>query len=489
MLMNEPKASALSDTAPAGRPQPFDEMLHRDGSPRAGYRAFAKWLDAQAHDHLRKLNQEAETHFLREGITFTVYSDASDTERTIPFDIIPRIIEAREWQTLETGCTQRIRALNAFLHDIYHGQEILRAGVIPTAQVLANEGYQPWMMGLELPGHVHAQISGIDLVRNHDGQYHVLEDNLRTPSGVSYLIEGRRISQSLLGETFFAQNVRPVDVYPELLRQTLVECAHVDDPLLVVLTPGRFNSAYFEHAFLAREMDVPLVTSADLYVDQGRVYLQTITGPVQVDVIYRRVDDPFLDPLAFKPDSMLGVPGLMAAYRMGHVAVVNAPGTGIADDKSIYPYVEKMIDFYLGEQPILRNVPTHQCRDPEDLAYVLAHLPELVVKETQGSGGYGMLVGPTATRDEIDLFRKLIKASPELYIAQPTLALSTCPTFTDAGVAPRHIDLRPFVLSSPKAVRVLPGGLTRVALREGSLVVNSSQGGGVKDTWVLEEAR
>lgn len=484
-LMNIPE---LQPSSPAAHdaPQWFNEMLDQNGQLRPAYIQFAGWLSQQDDGLLAQLNQDAEAHFLHEGITFTVYTDASNTERTIPFDIIPRIIAAREWQTLEAGCTQRIRALNAFLHDVYHDQEIMRAGLIPAQQVLANEGYQPWMIGVDLPGHVYAQISGIDLVRNHDGQYYVLEDNLRTPSGVSYLIEGRRISNRLLGETAEKQHIRPVDVYPQLLKQTLIECAYCDDPLIVVLTPGCYNSAYFEHAFLAREMGVPLVTGSDLYVDQGKVYLHSVTGRQQVDVIYRRLDDPFLDPLAFKPDSMLGVPGLMSAYRAGQVAVVNAPGTGIADDKSIYPYVEKMIDFYLGEKPLLNNVPTYQCRNAEDLSYVIAHLPELVVKETQGSGGYGMLVGPAATQQELATFRELILDNPQQYIAQPTLALSTCPTFTAAGVAPRHIDLRPFVLSSPKEVRILPGGLTRVALREGSLVVNSSQGGGVKDTWVLE---
>lgn len=479
--------SGYGAKASAAGSVPYDELLDGGGQPRTGCQAVVDWLQQQTTGQLQQLHQAAAGHFLREGITFTVYTDASNTERSIPFDLIPRIIAAREWQVLERGCTQRIRALNAFLHDIYHGQDILRAGVVPMQQVLGNEGYQPWMIGVDLPGQTYAQISGIDLVRNHEGQYYVLEDNLRTPSGVSYLIEGRRISEQVLGSVLQHQPVRPVDVYPQLLRQTLSECAFAgeDEPLIVVLTPGRFNSAYFEHAFLAREMQVPLVTGSDLYVDRGCVYLKSVAGPRRVGVIYRRVDDPFLDPLAFKPDSMLGVPGLMAAYRAGQVAIVNAPGTGIADDKSIYPYVENMIEFYLGEKPILNNVPTHQCRKPEDLAYVLAHLSELVVKETQGSGGYGMLVGPAATQEELNTFRALIEANPDQYIAQPTLSLSTCPTLVEQGIAPRHIDLRPFVLSSPEAVRVLPGGLTRVALREGSLVVNSSQGGGVKDTWVL----
>ncbi|MEY2863993.1 MAG: hypothetical protein RLY58_1700 [Pseudomonadota bacterium] len=464
----------------------FNEMLSGTGDVRPTYTQITEWLATQSAEHLEQLNQQATEHFFRGGITFTVYSDASNTERVIPFDIIPRIIELQEWRVLEAGCTQRIRALNAFLHDIYHQQNIVRAGLIPAAQILDNACYQPWMLGLDLKGQVYSQISGIDLVRDGEGRYCVLEDNLRTPSGVSYMLEGRSISRQLMPELFGNDRILGVDHYPALLLQTLKESSSVEHPLVVVLTPGRFNSAYYEHAFLAREMGVPLVSSIDLFVEGNKVYLRTVEGKKQVDVIYRRLDDQFLDPLAFRPDSMLGVSGLMSAYRAGHVVLANAPGTGVADDKSIYPYVDQMIDFYLGETPILHNVPTYQCRKPEDLSYVLANLHELVVKETQGSGGYGMLIGPKATQAELADFRQRLKAQPEGYIAQPTLALSVCPTLVAEGLAPRHIDLRPFVLSSPTEVRIVAGGLTRVALTEGSLVVNSSQGGGTKDTWVMD---
>ncbi|WP_162960165.1 circularly permuted type 2 ATP-grasp protein, partial [Pseudomonas aeruginosa] len=388
---------------------------------------------------------------------------------------------------IEAGCIQRVQALNLFLADLYHEQRILKAGVIPAEQVLANDQYQLAMQGLDLPGNVYAHIAGVDLVRDGSGNYYVLEDNLRTPSGVSYMLENRKMMMRLFPELFVRQRVAPIDHYPDLLLDTLKRASDVESPSVVVLTPGRFNSAYFEHAFLAREMGVELVEGADLFVRDERVYMRTTAGPQPVDVIYRRIDDAFLDPLAFNPDSLLGVPGLLAAYRAGNLVLANAIGTGVADDKSIYPYVPDMIRFYLGEDPLLHNVPTWQCRKPKELAHVLAHLPELVVKETQGSGGYGMLVGPAASREEIELFRERLKARPEAYIAQPTLSLSTCPTFVESGVAPRHIDLRPFVLSAPDRVRLVPGGLTRVALREGSLVVNSSQGGGTKDTWVVEE--
>ncbi|MEF0395651.1 circularly permuted type 2 ATP-grasp protein, partial [Pseudomonas aeruginosa] len=394
---------------------------------------------------------------------------------------------AAEWAHIEAGCIQRVQALNLFLADLYHEQRILKAGVIPAEQVLANDQYQLAMQGLDLPGNVYAHIAGVDLVRDGSGNYYVLEDNLRTPSGVSYMLENRKMMMRLFPELFVRQRVAPIDHYPDLLLDTLKRASDVESPSVVVLTPGRFNSAYFEHAFLAREMGVELVEGADLFVRDERVYMRTTAGPQPVDVIYRRIDDAFLDPLAFNPDSLLGVPGLLAAYRAGNLVLANAIGTGVADDKSIYPYVPDMIRFYLGEDPLLHNVPTWQCRKPKELAHVLAHLPELVVKETQGSGGYGMLVGPAASREEIELFRERLKARPEAYIAQPTLSLSTCPTFVESGVAPRHIDLRPFVLSAPDRVRLVPGGLTRVALREGSLVVNSSQGGGTKDTWVVEE--
>ena len=467
-------------------PQFYNEMTFQDGSTRSSYQHFIEWLNRQSIEQLRTLNEQATAHFFNKGITFTVYSDDTGTERVIPFDIIPRIIQRKEWNVLEAGCDQRIRALNAFLHDIYHHQDIIRAGIIPAEQVIAHDCFQPWMLNVDLPGKVYSQISGVDLIRHGDGQYYVLEDNLRTPSGVSYMLEGRSISQHLMPDMFEQQIILPVHDYPALLKQTLAEMSPLENPCIVILTPGRFNSAYYEHAFLAREMGVPLVSGSDLFVEANKVYLKSVRGRVKVDVIYRRLDDPFLDPLAFRPDSMLGVSGLMAAYRAGHVMIANAPGTGVADDKSIYPYVSDMIEFYLGEKPVLHNVPTWQCRKKDDLAYVLAHLPELVVKEAQGSGGYGMLIGPKATQAELEEFRSRLIHDPSAYIAQPTLALSVCPTMVSEGVAPRHIDLRPFVLSSPTQTRIVPGGLTRVALTEGSLVVNSSQGGGTKDTWIVD---
>ena len=467
-------------------PNFYNEMLLPNGSPRPGYEAVAEWLKNVKAEDVASLNQQALAMFYRKGVTFTVYGEASNIERVIPFDIVPRIIPASEWRILEAGCEQRIRALNMFIHDIYHEQHIIHAGIVPAKQVLVNECYQPWMNHINLPEPIYAHISGIDLIRHGDGQYYVLEDNLRTPSGVSYMLEGRNISETLLPEVFNKQKVLPVSHYPKILYENLVACSGKDTPNVVVLTPGRYNSAYYEHTFLARSMNVPLVHGYDLFVEDNFVYIKTVSGRSRVDVIYRRLDDPFMDPLAFRPDSILGVPGLMGAYRAGNVLICNAPGTGIADDKSIYPYVGDMIRFYLSEEPILHNVPTWQCRKPDDLKYVLEHLGELVVKETQGSGGYGMLVGPKSTQAEIEAYRLRILDDPDGFIAQPTLALSTCPTCVEEGIAPRHIDLRPFVLTGPDKVRIVPGGLTRVALREGSLVVNSSQGGGVKDTWIVE---
>ncbi|WP_047284789.1 circularly permuted type 2 ATP-grasp protein [Pseudomonas protegens] len=463
-----------------------DEMHGADGQVREHYREFARWLANTSDELLARRRREADLLFHRAGITFTLYGDEQGTERLIPFDTIPRIIPAREWRIIEQGCIQRVRALNLFLADLYHQQRIIRAGIIPAEQVLANQQYQLAMQGLDLHGDVYAHVCGVDLVRDGDGRYCVLEDNLRTPSGVSYMLEDRKMMMRLFPELFAAQRIAPIDHYPNLLLDTLKSASPLDNPTVVVLTPGRFNSAFFEHAFLAREMGVELVEGADLFVRDDRVFMRTTAGPQAVDVIYRRLDDAFLDPLAFNPDSLLGVPGLLAAYRLGTVVLANAIGTGVADDKSVYPYVTEMIRFYLDEEPILQNVPTWQCRRPAELSHVLANLAQLVVKETQGSGGYGMLVGPAATAAQIEEFRARIKARPEAYIAQPTLALSTCPTFVESGIAPRHIDLRPFVLSGSET-RVVPGGLTRVALRDGSLVVNSSQGGGTKDTWVVED--
>lgn len=465
----------------------YDEMLGADGHCRPHYQPYGDWLSQTSVQTLNNKRRKADLLFHRVGITFNVYGEADGAERLIPFDAIPRIIPAGEWRTLEKGLLQRVTALNLFLHDIYHEQKILKAGLVPTDQVLSNAQYQAAMQGLDLPGGIYAHITGVDVIRNNDGNYYVLEDNLRTPSGVSYMLENRKMMMRLYPEAFSQQAVAPVEHYPNLLLDTLRSASRVDNPCVVVMTPGRFNSAYFEHAFLAQQMGVELVEGVDLFVRDGHVFMRTTLGPKQVDVIYRRIDDGFLDPLAFRADSMIGVPGLLSVYRQGNVILANAIGTGVADDKSIYPYVDEMVRFYLDEEPLLANVPTYQCRKADELSYVLANMEQLVVKEVHGAGGYGMLIGPKATKAEIAEFRALVKAKPEQYIAQPTLCLSSCPTFVDEGIAPRHIDLRPFVLSGRNGPRVVPGGLTRVALKAGSLVVNSSQGGGTKDTWVLED--
>ncbi len=473
----------------------FDEMHADPAAVRAHYRGYDRWLAQQPRDVMQSRREEAEMIFRRVGITFAVYGakdeDGAGTERLIPFDLIPRVIPADEWRWMERGLAQRVTALNRFIHDVYHGQEILEAGVVPAEQVLRNAQFRPEMMGVDVPHGMYSHIAGIDIVRaaNTDGSgtYYVLEDNLRVPSGVSYMLENRKMMMRLFPDLFSLHRVEPVAHYPDLLLETLRAVAPptVAEPTVVVLTPGMYNSAYFEHAFLAQQMGVELVEGQDLVVRDNFVYMRTTRGPQRVDVIYRRVDDDFLDPLAFRPDSTLGCAGLLDAYRAGNVTLSNAIGTGVADDKSIYPYVPQMVEFYLGEKPILQNVPTYQCRQADDLKYVLAHLHELVVKEVHGAGGYGMLVGPAATKAEVAEFRTVLESRPDGYIAQPTLALSTCPTFVEGGIAPRHIDLRPFVLSG-KTVQTVPGGLTRVALKAGSLVVNSSQGGGTKDTWVLE---
>ncbi|NML46313.1 circularly permuted type 2 ATP-grasp protein [Ramlibacter sp. G-1-2-2] len=462
---------------------------------RDHYRTYAQWLARQPREMMQSRREEAEVIFRRVGITFAVYGakdeDGAGTERLIPFDLIPRIIPAAEWRRMEQGLVQRVTALNRFIRDVYHDQEIVKAGIVPESQIVGNAQFRAEMMGVDVPNDIYSHIAGIDIVRapnaQGEGEYYVLEDNLRVPSGVSYMLEDRKMMMRLFPELFSSYQVAPVMHYPDLLLETLRASAPstTDDPTVVVLTPGMYNSAYFEHAFLAQQMGVELVEGQDLFVRDGFVYMRTTRGPKRVDVIYRRVDDDFLDPLVFRPTSTLGCAGLLNVYRAGNVALCNAIGTGVADDKSIYPYVPRMIEFYLGEKPILSNVPTHMCREPESLKYVLAHLKDLVVKEVHGAGGYGMLVGPAATQQEIEDFRKQLIATPERYIAQPTLSLSSCPTFVDAGIAPRHIDLRPFVLSG-KEVQMVPGGLTRVALKEGSLVVNSSQGGGTKDTWILE---
>lgn len=464
----------------------YDEMFDV-AAPRPHYAQYADWLNSQSDEALATRRNEADLLFRRYGITFSVCRDAYARDRQIPFDIIPRVLPASDWAVLERGLRQRMQALNAFLHDIHHTQDIVRAGVIPAEQVLGNPLYQVAMHGLELPNRVYAHVAGIDIIRHADGQFYVLEDNLCVPSGVSYMLESRKMMRRLFPELFARLDIAPVEHYASLLLSTLREASPVAQPTVVVLTPGRHNAAYFEHAFLARQMGVELVEGQDLFVQNDRVWMRTTAGPQTVDVIYRRIDDAFLDPLAFNPDSLLGVPGLLSVYRKGQVALCNAPGAGVADDKSIYPYVPDMIRFYLGQEPLLNNVQTWQLRKPDDLAYVLTRLPELVVKEVHGSGGYGMLIGPLASRAEIAEFRQRILAAPANYIAQPTLALSTCPSVVEAGLAPRHVDLRPFVLSGGD-IRIVAGGLSRVAMQAGSLVVNSAQGGGAKDTWIVEGA-
>jgi uncharacterized circularly permuted ATP-grasp superfamily protein len=467
----------------------FDEMMS-GAAPRAPYADYCGWVQNEDLARLHRKAEEAETFFRRTGITFNVYGDADAGERLIPFDVVPRIISAREWARLERGIEQRVRAINAFLYDIYHRQEILRAKRIPTELIARNEAFLPQMIGVGPPGGVYTHIVGVDIVRTAENDFFVLEDNARTPSGVSYMLENRETMLQMFPELFTKIRVRPVSDYPKSLRRSLAACAPPvcsGRPVIAVLTPGIHNSAYFEHAFLADQMGVELVEGQDLRVIDGRVAMRTTCGFQAIDVLYRRVDDDFLDPLTFRQDSMLGVPGVFDIYRAGRLTLANAPGAGIADDKAIYSYMPEIVEFYTGEAPILRNVPTWRCAEPEALAYVLDHLAELVVKEVHGSGGYGMLVGPAASKAERQAFAAKLRAKPGNYIAQPTLALSTVPILVKGGLAPRHVDLRPFVLVSPQGVEITPGGLTRVALRKGSLVVNSSQGGGTKDTWVLED--
>jgi uncharacterized circularly permuted ATP-grasp superfamily protein len=469
----------------------FDEMRGPDGVPREPCVRFHDWIAGEDMARLRRKAAEAEAFFRRTGITFAVYGDKGADERLIPFDIVPRILSGREWARLERGIAQRVRAINAFLQDIYHRQEILRAGRIPAALIARNDAFLPQMIGVSPPGGVYTHITGIDLVRTGPEDFHVLEDNARTPSGVSYMLENRETMLQMFPDLFVRNRVRPVSDYPARLERALAQAAPPaaagPHPVIAVLTPGIHNSAYFEHAFLADNMGVELVQGSDLRVHKGRIAMRTTRGFTPIDVLYRRVDDDFLDPLVFRPDSMLGAAGIMDVYRAGGITIANAPGTGIADDKAIYSYMPEIVEFYTGEKPLLQNVPTWRCSEPEALAYVRDHLAELVVKEVHGSGGYGMLVGPAASRKELAAFRRKLDARPGNYIAQPTLALSTVPVLTRAGLAPRHVDLRPFCLVAPGSIEIVPGGLTRVALKKGSLVVNSSQGGGTKDTWVLEE--
>jgi uncharacterized circularly permuted ATP-grasp superfamily protein len=466
----------------------FNEM-YQGADVRLPYARLEDWMRAMPAE-LRSLKQaEAEALFRRIGITFAVYGEGGDPDRLIPFDMFPRVFTGTEWARLERGIKQRARALNAFLVDIYGRGEIVRAGRVPSRLVYQNEAYEKAVAGIIPPKGVYSHIVGIDLVRTGADEFFVLEDNCRTPSGVSYMLENREIMMRMFPDLFRENRIQPVEQYPAILRRTLASVAPEKckgDPVVVILTPGHFNSAYYEHSFLADLMGVELVEGQDLFVEGEFVYMRTTEGPRRVDVIYRRIDDAFIDPLCFRPDSMLGVPGLMDVYRSGGVSICSAPGAGVADDKAVYTFVPEMIRFYLGEEPILRNVPTWQCGKPDDKKYVLENLGELVVKEVHGSGGYGMLVGPKSTKEQIETFRHLILADPGNYIAQPTLALSTTPTFVAEGIAPRHVDLRPYCLVGER-IELVPGGLTRVALKEGSLVVNSSQGGGVKDTWVLAE--
>ncbi|MXO64978.1 circularly permuted type 2 ATP-grasp protein [Altericroceibacterium endophyticum] len=471
-------------------PANFDEMSGPDGTIRPAYKGYHDWLSEQDGSWMRRKSFEAESLFRRTGITFNVYGQEDAEERLIPFDIVPRIIGGGEWRRLSRGIEQRVHALNAFMHDLYHRQEIIRSGRLPERLFRSNTAWLSQMVGFTPPGGIYNHIVGIDLVRTGTDEFMVLEDNARTPSGVSYMLENRETMMAMFPELFSRVKVQPVSNYPRRLATSLAACAPAcagEHPTVAVLTPGIYNSAYFEHAFLADQMGAELVEGSDLRVVDGRVQMRTTRGFKPIDVLYRRVDDDFLDPLTFNPDSVLGVPGIMDVYRAGKITIANAPGTGVADDKAIYSFMPEIVEFYTGEKPLLPNVETHRCADPDSLKYVLDNLEELVVKEVHGSGGYGMLIGPTSSKKEIRAFRAKLEAKPENYIAQPTLALSTCPIFTRKGLAPRHVDLRPFVLMSPKGIDITPGGLTRVAMKKGSLVVNSSQGGGTKDSWVLDD--
>lgn len=472
----------------------FDEMRHSDGAVRPAYAEYQGWLSEQDNTWLKRKNAEADDSFRRTGITFNVYSEDEAEERLIPFDMVPRIITAGEWRRLSRGIEQRVKALNSFLYDLYHRQEIIRAGRVPERLFRGNDAWLQNMVGLTPPGGIYTHIVGIDLVRTGPDEWFVLEDNARTPSGVSYMLENRETMMAMFPDLFSRVPVETVSDYPRRLARSLAACAPLccasgkgGKPRVAVLTPGIYNSAYFEHAFLADQMGAELVEGSDLRVVDGKVQMRTTRGYQPIDVIYRRVDDDYLDPLTFEPDSVLGVPGIMDVYRAGQITIANAPGAGICDDKAIYSFMPEIVEFYTGEKPLLPNVQTWRCADKDSLAYVLDNLDEVVVKEVHGSGGYGMLIGPTATKREIKAFRKKLEANPQNYIAQPTLSLSTCPIYSNKGFVPRHVDLRPFVLVSPNGIDITPGGLTRVALKQGSLVVNSSQGGGTKDTWVLKD--
>jgi uncharacterized circularly permuted ATP-grasp superfamily protein len=472
-----------------GGPQFFDEVFDASGHIRPHYTKLMEQMAQLAPYHVMQKQLAIEKQMQEEGVTYTLYSASQGQmlERTIPFDMIPNIIPSTDWDMLRTGLIQRVKALNAFIKDVYHEQAIVRDGIIDRKMIVANTYFCREMMNLRVPQDMYVAISGIDLIRNEHGEYFVLEDNLRSPSGFSYLFKGRSLMTNLFPDWYFKYDVK--DVQPSIDRFLTVlrelDPQGKSNPTIALLTPGSYNSAYFEHMFLAQQMGIHLVEGRDLVVNNNKVYIRNMNGLLQVDVLYRRIDDDFLDPLAFRPDSMLGVAGLMNAYRSGNIALANAPGTGVADDKAIYAYVPDMIRYYLNEEPILKNVPTYILSRPDEREYVLDRLPEMVVKETSLSGGYGMLIGPKSSEQEIAMFADKIREHPDRYIAQPTISLSRCPIVQDSQLSPRHIDIRAFVLSGSKQVHVIPGGLTRVAMREGSLVVNSSQGGGVKDTWVL----
>ena len=470
-------------------PTAWDELFGRGGLPHAYCKVLAERLGPMVVPDFLLKRTSADVAFVNQGVTFSVYSDRRGVEKIFPFDLIPRPVPGQEWDILEAGLKQRLAALNKFLGDVYHDQRILKEKVIPEDLVLGSKGFRKEMIGFTPPGGQYIHICGTDLIRDAAGEFVVLEDNGRTPSGVSYVLENRAVMKKVFPHLFMDCKVRRVEDYPQRLRLALESVAPQGaacPPNLVILSPGPYNSAYFEHSFLARHMGIELVLGQDLFVRDDVVYLKTTHGPERVDVIYRRLDDDFLDPMAFRPDSLLGVPGLFAAYRAGNVTLANAVGTGVADDKAVYPYVEEMIRFYLKEEPILKNVPTYICAKPDDLAYTLDHIGELVVKAVNESGGYGMLMGPHSTAGQRDEFRERVKLNPRNYVAQPVVTLSTCPTWTEEGMAPRHVDLRPYIVSGT-STWVLPGGLTRTALTKGSLVVNSSQGGGSKDTWVMEQ--
>jgi uncharacterized circularly permuted ATP-grasp superfamily protein len=465
----------------------YDEIFEAPGVPRPHYRAVFDFLSRLTLDEFRAHQYSAEQAFLRQGITFNVYGADQGVERPIPVDLVPRILSRSTWRHLEAGLKQRLMALNLFIHDIYHEQRILRQRMIPTDLVLGSSGYRPEFRGISVPRNIYVHVAGIDLIRDTSGTFMVLEDNLRCPSGVSYLLENRRVMKRVFPWLFEQYHVLSVDDYSLCLREALEYCAPNgrSDPNAVVLTPGAYNSAYFEHTFLAQQMGAPVVQGQDLVIDAGKVYTRTTRGLRRVDVIYRRVDDEYLDPVCFHPESILGAPGLVSSYRLGNVTLANGIGVGVADSKAVYHFVPEMIRYYLGEEPILPNVQTYLARDPLSRSYILSHLHELVVKSVDQSGGYGMMIGPHASKRERAEFAARIKAKPDEYVAQPTISLSTHPTFTGDRIAARHVDLRPFVLYG-REITAVPGGFTRVALREGSLVVNSSQGGGSKDTWVLD---